>query len=134
MKTIQLLIATIFFVIAACTNEQKKSVADEQTKSVSERCTSSYELTGLGGKDTVNLIDCDKRKQGKWVLTKPVIFDKSITPSATKESMKRKLVHITLEEGFYKDDKKVGYWKYYNEEDGVLKDSVLFINGEAVKN
>lgn len=109
---------------------QNNTTSNEQKK-----CYASYELTGPEGKlDTMNLIDCEKKKQGKWVLIKPVIFKNSISPSDTKESIKKKLVYITVEEGYYKDDKKTGYWKYYNLDDGSLKDSVLYKNGEEVKN
>lgn len=107
----------------------------QNNNEVEKKCYASYELTGPEGKlDTLNLIDCDKKKQGHWVVTKNIIPKFSILPTDNNKTLQGKIIRRVIEEGQYTDDKKVGYWKYYNEEDGALKDSVLFNNGEAVKN
>jgi hypothetical protein len=66
--------------------------------------------------DTLNRTDKQNRKQGKWVIFKEA-HQKSITD-----------VSAMQEDGFYKDDKKEGYWRIYSQY-GELLDSVLYING-----
>lgn len=93
----------------------------------------SYELRLLNSRmDTFNLI-YDGKKQGKWVVYKDIIPKFSILTSDNSKTLQGKIVRRTLEEGLYKDNKKTDYWKYYNEEDGSLKDSVLYAEGEIVK-
>lgn len=81
--------------------------------------TSSYELSNG---DTINLI-YNGLKQGHWVVMKTIAVNHV---SVTKTE------RVVVEEGFYKDNKKEGVWKYFNN-DGSLKDSVLYNNGEPVK-
>lgn len=93
----------------------------------------SFELRQLNNRmDTFNLM-YDGKKQGKWGVYKDIIPKSSILPSDNSNTLQAKIVRRTLEEGLYKDNKKTGYWKYYNEEDGSLKDSVLYADGEIVK-
>lgn len=93
----------------------------------------SYELRLQNSKmDTFNLT-YDGQKQGKWVVYKDIIPKSSILPSDNSKALQGKIVRRTFEEGLYKDNKKTGYWKYYNEEDGSLKDSVLYSEGEIIK-
>ncbi len=99
---------------------------------VEKKCYASFELVGTQ-RDTVNLLDCDKKKQGHWVVTKNVIPKFSVLPNDNNKTLQGKIIQRVVEEGVYIDDRKEGYWKYYNVEDGSLKDSVLFKNGEAIK-
>lgn len=93
----------------------------------------SHELISNYNKiDTVNFI-YDGKKQGRWVVIKDVIPKASILPTDTKGTLPDKVIRMIIEEGYYKDDKKEGYWKYYNEEDGSFKDSVAYKNGVVVK-
>lgn len=93
----------------------------------------SYELVRVNQKmDTINLT-YDGQKQGRWLVFKNIIPKSSILPTDNTKILQSKIVRRTMEEGYYKDNKKVGYWKIYNEEDGSLKDSVLFRNGELIK-
>lgn len=93
----------------------------------------SYELVRVNQKmDTINLT-YDGQKQGRWLVFKNIIPKSSILPTDNTKILQSKIVRRTMEEGYYKDNKKVGYWKIYNEEDGSLKDSVLFQNGELIK-
>lgn len=41
-------------------------VSCQRTAENKTKCYGSYELVGPH-QDTVNLLDCDKRKQGKWI-------------------------------------------------------------------
>lgn len=79
----------------------------------------SFELRGPTGSDTVNII-YNGLKQGKWIIRGK---DKHGTSHHAEEK---------VEEGFYKDDKKVGYWKKYSPE-GTILDSILFENGIEVR-
>lgn len=49
---------SILFLIQSC--------HDDEAKTVKSKCFGSYELVG-SNKDTVNILDCDKRKQGVWI-------------------------------------------------------------------
>lgn len=93
----------------------------------------SYELSGHGSKDTINLT-YDGKKQGLWIVRKPVISNHLIKKGDNRDSLEKKVVYRILETGFYKDNKKTGYWKYYEKEHGTLIDSVLFHEGVEVKN
>lgn len=55
-KQKQLFVLFITMVMTACHNENAEQ----------KKCYASYELVGTE-EDTVNLLDCDKRKQGIWI-------------------------------------------------------------------
>lgn len=123
-KFIKYLSLSILLVLISCQNE------NELQKPLGE-C--SYELRQVDQKmDTFNLI-YDGLKQGPWIVYKDIIPKSSILLTDNTKTLQGKIVRRTLEEGYYKDNKKEGYWKFYYEEDGSLKDSVLFKNGEIVK-
>ena len=70
----------------------------------------------LLGRDTVNKIDIDGKKQGKWVL-----FGRHKAGGCYKPDQK-------AEEGLYKDNRKVGVWvEYYC--NGNMKNKLTFTNG-----
>lgn len=52
---------------------------------------------------------------------------------AVAKTAKGKIIRNKLEEGYYRFDKKVGFWKFYNEE-GTLKDSVEYKNDMSILN
>lgn len=128
MKAVQILIAVIFVVTVACQNEEKPLARPLGP------C--SYELTGPAGKDTVNLM-YDGKKEGRWIVRDHVKVEVSLCQDSTHKDAKKhsysKIEYCIVEEGFYKNDKKEGIWKHYNP-DGSVKDSVVYKNGEAVKN
>ena len=42
-----------------------------------------------------------------------------------KKTVDNKTERVKIEEGYYRNNKKTGFWKFYNE-DGTLKDSVEY--------
>jgi len=74
----------------------------------------SYEITG---KDTINLIDANKKKQGIWIVRGA---DKAGSGYAANQK---------IEEGSYKDNKRIGVWKEYHK-NGNLKSSITYVNGK----
>lgn len=95
--------------LGAC-SENKISESKPETINqppVGKEVYKTYQITL--DKDTINRVDFNDKKQGLWIIYKPL----NITEPLTK-----------LEEGEYKNDKKTGYWKHYNS-DGTFKDSVL---------
>jgi hypothetical protein len=72
-----------------------------------------YEMTG---RDTINMTDANGKKQGKWILR------------AMHKPGKCTNIHQTLEEGMYKDNKRLGVWKEYHC-NGKLKSSITYVNG-----
>ena len=76
----------------------------------------SWELNPLSEKDTINKIDMDGKKQEKWIL-----FGKH--KPGTCYQVKQK-----VEEGKYKDNKKVNSWvEFYC--NGNMKNKLTFNNG-----
>ena len=105
------ILVIVLFLIQSC-GESKEPAARE--------CLfrgGSYELIGH---DTINLIDCDSIKQGHWIVHKYAVLNKQIGPE-----------RIVDEKGFYKDNKKQGFWKKYSTTGEVL-DSVEYKDGVAV--
>lgn len=76
----------------------------------------SYELTGPAGKDTVNLIDINNFKQGKWATR------------GMHQPTKGYKGDQLIEEGIYKDNMKIGEWIYYHN-NGNIKNKILFVKG-----
>ncbi len=72
----------------------------------------SYELVG---KDTINLTDDQGKRQGKWV-----IFNKMVHRPDYTDDQK-------VEEGNYKDSKKMGTWKEYYPNNN-LKNKITYEN------
>ncbi|MFT3683139.1 MAG: hypothetical protein QM791_22960 [Ferruginibacter sp.] len=64
--------------------------------------------------DTLNAIDKKDQKQGKWINTVPEIRGE---PGYE-------------EEGFYKDDKKTGTWRKYNENGDIIAIENYFLGGK----
>ena len=57
----------------------------------------TYELDPSNKKDTINKIDVEGKKQGKWI-----VLGKTKTESCYASS-------AVVEEGFYVENKKIGY-------------------------
>lgn len=73
----------------------------------------SFEVTG---KDTINFTDANGKKQGKWIL-----FGHNKPGKCHQPNQK-------IEEGRYKDNKRVGVWKEYHCNNN-LKSSITYVNG-----
>lgn len=96
--------AIVIVIIHACKEEKN------ETRSFS---TASYEMDNT---DTINLIDHNKLKQGKWVVK-----DYSHQPP------------VLIESGNYKDNLKQGVWHYYDSS-GIINRSVNYLNDLPTKN
>ncbi len=94
----------------------KKQISDESKGP----CISSYEIVP-GCKDTVNFTDCNKKKQGHWIIRKWAVVNK-----------KNGAELVWSEEGFYVDDKREGYWKKYAVT-GEITDSINYKNDVVVQ-
>jgi len=73
-----------------------------------------YEV--LGGKDTLNLIDANAKKQGKWVIRG------RNNPKAGYQPEQ------VMSEGMYKDNRKTGIWIDYFPS-GNIKNKITFVDG-----
>lgn len=69
----------------------------------------------MSGKDTINKVDAEGHKQGKWVVTNKI---KNLPDY--KDDQK-------VEEGMYADNKKTGIWKEYYP-NGNVKNKITFEN------
>ena len=69
-------------------------------------------------KDSLNVMDADGMRQGKWVIT-----NRLMKPSLTGYADDQK-----VEEGRYKDGKKVGVWVAYYA-NGIVKNRITFVDG-----
>ncbi|HRD40126.1 MAG TPA: hypothetical protein PLC65_15985 [Bacteroidia bacterium] len=76
----------------------------------------SYELGGPAGKDTLNLIDINNWKQGKWITR------------GMNQPTKGYRSDQNIESGRYKDNLKIGEWIFYHN-NGNIKNKIRFVNG-----
>lgn len=76
----------------------------------------SYELGGPAGKDTLNLIDINNWKQGKWITR------------GMNQPTKGYKGDQNIESGRYKDNRKVGEWIFYYNNSNI-KNKIMFVNG-----
>lgn len=92
-----------------------------------------FELTDT--KDTINYVDIKGLKQGHWIVYEINSGNSNLNAcvTAAADTVKTdKPANWTntcgkykIEEGFYKDDKKIAWWKRF-EKDGSLKDSLKY--------
>jgi antitoxin component YwqK of YwqJK toxin-antitoxin module len=86
-----------------------------------------YEV--MDNKDTVNYLDVNGLKQGHWILFEVGLSNVNVSITLSPDSVEKRAVvncqsgKCKIEEGFYKNDKKIGLWKSFNS-DGTVKDSV----------
>ncbi len=76
----------------------------------------TFEIDPFNKKDTINRIDAEGKKQGKWI-----VLGKSKMESCYPQN-------AIVEEGLYIDNKKSGIWKDYHC-NGNLKTQITFQNG-----
>jgi antitoxin component YwqK of YwqJK toxin-antitoxin module len=86
------------------------------TLGISNVGAQSYEINPLSGKDTINYIDINGKKQKRWI-----IFGKFKPKSCYSLQSK-------VEEGNYSDNKKIGKWTEYHC-NGNLKSRIEYQNG-----
>jgi hypothetical protein len=124
MKNIILI--AILFVLISCNTKTELHEALSSNKHaapISQKgCLASYET--VNG-ETINKTYGGDIKDGHWIHFEFVI------PTA-KENKDKKVVRAKMEEGYYKENKKEGFWKFYNK-DGTLKESVEYKNDVPVR-
>jgi len=110
MKTLKRIMpgAIIVVMIQACNTEPNTTDMNDK------HSAGSFELNVHGHNDTINMIYADGSKEGHWIS--------SVWSNGSR---------VKMEEGYYKDNKKEGYWKFFNK-DGSLKDSVEYKNDVAI--
>ncbi len=126
MKTIKLVILTsiAFFLIEACADKIKEQV--KQSNKNDLNCLPHIEILRNG--DTINKRREDGTKEGHWIF-----FEWIVPMGKEPNGAAGKLVRAKVEEGYYKNNKKEGFWKFYNQNEGKFKDSVEYKNDVAVK-
>lgn len=129
MKAIKLFIigAATFCFIQSC-GSKSEPVAINQGPSAIDTinigCLGSYDINPSDGKERINQVyGKDHIKDGHWIT-----FGYAIT-----NSVDNKAGRVKLEEGYYRKNKKTGFWKFYKE-DGTIKDSVEYKNDVPVTN
>lgn len=85
-------------------------------------CYAPYELNPLDINDTINRMFYDGTKLGHWI-----VFEWTIPDGAQPLGAAKPPVRIKVEEGYYKNNKKEGIWKFYRK-DGTFKDSAMYRN------
>ena len=125
MKTFKLFtLGTIIFCFIQACSDKPKTEETETTEKMGRGCFDIYELNGL---DTINRQYGDGTKEGHWIIYA------WIDPKEKGEGDK-KPGRSKITEGNYKDNKKEGFWKFYDKNDGTLLDSVEYKNDVAVTN
>jgi antitoxin component YwqK of YwqJK toxin-antitoxin module len=110
---------TIPFLFQSCGNDKTEN-KKKSMYMAKGHCVGTFEFLP-GVKDTVNIVDCDGKKQEHWIITKWVVLNK-----------KSGAVPVWSQEGHYIDGKKEDYWRNYAET-GEIKDSVFYKNGVVLK-
>lgn len=122
-----ILIAILAFVLVSCNTKNEEHVPLSSSidgATISQKgCLASYET--VNG-ERINKIYGGDIKDGHWIHYEFVI------PTA-KENTNKKVVRAKIEEGYYKENKKEGFWKFYNK-GGTLKDSVEYKNDVPIHN
>lgn len=128
MKTFKLFtlgtIAVCF--IQACGGKAKT----ETVENMGRGCVDIYELNVLDNSDTINRTYGDGTKEGHWITFEWTDPNEKMV-NENKENL-AKAGRAKIEEGYYKDNKKEGFWKFFNK-DGTLKDSVEYKNDLLVR-
>ncbi|WP_317897076.1 hypothetical protein [Aurantibacillus circumpalustris] len=106
------------------------SSCENKTKTELKEILPQYEV--LDNQDTVNYLDINGLRQGHWIIYEiglsninasiacpidSIVNAKPLTCSSGK---------CKIEEGFYKNDKKIGHWKHFNNNNGTVKDSTEY--------
>ena len=123
---IQLLIGVVTLLLIQSCNQKTELVSKLNEPigidTLNIGCLGTYDLNPLDSSEKINQIySKNKVKHGHWIN-----FSIAVTKTENHKAVRTK-----LEEGFYKFNKKVGFWKFYKE-DGTLKDSIKYINDVAV--
>lgn len=130
MKTLKSILALTITLLFIQSCGQKNSIDKKDiVYQGGQSGLSSYEING---RDTINVTDNSGFKQGHWVVFGFVIPGGK-RPNETKEEMANRAQHVMLEEGMYKDNKKQGTWKYYNQ-DGTLKNTIEYKDDVPAQN
>lgn len=122
-----ILIPILLFILISC-NSKKEEHGPLNTgigsAPVSEKgCLESFET--VNG-ERINKTMGNNIKDGHWIHYEFVI------PTA-KKNKDSKVVRAKMQEGYYKENKKEGFWKFFNT-DGTLKDSVEYKNDKPILN
>jgi hypothetical protein len=123
MKTFKLftLGTIVFFFIQACSDKPKTETAEKMGRG----CFDIYELNVLDNHDTINRQYGDGTKEGHWIIYAWIDpKEKAVGENNPGRSK--------ITEGYYKDNKKEGFWKSFNK-DGTLNDSVEYKNDFPVR-
>lgn len=119
MKTLKLLTieALILFFIQACSTKTESVTKNQTTNSTDTLnigCLSSYDINPSNNQEKINQVyGKDHIKDGHWIIF------------SVSKNTNEKINRIKLEEGYYRKNKKIGFWKFYNT-DGTLKDSIEY--------
>ena len=115
-------LGTVFlFLIQACDEDNEPLTLNRNTNTVDTLitgCLVSYEINPSDNKERINQVfGKDHIKDGHWIT-----FGLSVTKNSKVRASK-----VKIEEGYYRKNKKVGVWKFYNK-DGIIRDSVEYKN------
>ncbi len=113
---------SLLFFILACSNKTESVLINQTTNLIDTLnigCLGSYDINPANNKEKINQVyGKDQIKDGHWIVF-----------GLTKNTDK-KVSRVKLEEGYYRKNKKVGFWKIYNE-GGTLKDSIEYKNNQT---
>ncbi len=126
MKTIKLIIfITITFCFIQSCNEKSKAMPEVF---ISNRpCYIPFQILENG--DTINKMYNNEIKEGLWISHISIARGGKLSIASAGTGV----INIKVEEGYYKNNKKEGFWKFYDRYDGTFKDSVKYKNDIVVK-
>lgn len=128
MKKLVLLHLFVFFILSCNDGSKKKNNNYNKDKIHLQGCLQTYEIDPQRLHDTLNKIYEGGIKQGHWLY-----YELAVKKTAQGEVIKGSSYRTIVEDGYYINNKKEGYWKFYHK-DGTLKDSVEYKNDIAITN
>jgi hypothetical protein len=118
MKTLIIItwIPIILF-ISSCsckTEAEKRNKIEGLVDTLNIGCLSSYDINPSNNQEKINKVyGKDQIKDGHWIIF------------GIAKNAHEKVNRVKLEDGYYRKNKKIGFWKLFNK-DGTLKDSIIF--------
>lgn len=121
MRTIKLFIVgmLVLFLIQACSDKIEIAPIKQEINAIDTLtigCLGSYDINPSNKTEKINQVYGKGHiKNGHWIT-----FGLTFTENSNNNTHR-----IKVEEGYYKRNKKVGFWKLFNE-DGTIKDSLEY--------
>lgn len=119
------ILTLVLFFIQACSDKTESLTINQTTNSIDTiniGCLGSYDINPSDNKERINQVyGKELIKDGHWIVF------------GNTKGADEKINRVKMEEGYYRKNKKIGFWKFYNL-DGTFKDSIEYKNDKPLTN